>query len=279
MRFCLTTGAAGPGLDPRSLAELAALAEDAGWDGLFLEDYLVYQGRLDTPTYDPWVCLSAMAMTTTRIRLGTTVTPVSRRRPWKLAAEAVSLDLLSNGRLILGVGAGVGGDVDFARAGEPANSRALAGRLDEGLEIMTALWTGQPVTFDGAHYRVDGLRLAARPVQRPRIPIWIGGDLLVSGVRRRIVRWGGCCAYKGPIGRDLGPITPEDVHEIRELVAAEHGGLDQFDMKVSTSDDPEEIAALAAAGATWWGRWVEPDPDRVRDAILQGPPRTHTADH
>jgi alkanesulfonate monooxygenase SsuD/methylene tetrahydromethanopterin reductase-like flavin-dependent oxidoreductase (luciferase family) len=274
MRFSLTTGAAGAGLDPRSLAELAALAERSGWDGFFLEDYLVYQGRLDTPTYDPWVCLSAIAMATTRIRIGTTVTPVSRRRPWKLAAEAASVDQLSNGRLILGVGAGVPGDADFAAVGEPGDRRVLAARLDEGLEILAALWTGEPVIFEGAHYRVDGLRLAARPVQRPRIPIWIGGDLLVPAVRRRIARWGGCCAYKGPIGEDHGAITPDDVRELRDLVAQQHGSAGHFDMKVSGPDDPDEIAALAAAGATWWGRWVEPDPGEVRESILRGPPET-----
>jgi alkanesulfonate monooxygenase SsuD/methylene tetrahydromethanopterin reductase-like flavin-dependent oxidoreductase (luciferase family) len=274
MRFSLTTGAAGAGLDPRSLAELAALAERSGWDGFFLEDYLVYQGRLDTPTYDPWVCLSAIAMATTRIRIGTTVTPVSRRRPWKLAAEAASVDQLSNGRLILGVGAGVPCDADFAAVGEPGDRRVLAARLDEGLEILAALWTGEPVIFEGAHYRVDGLRLAARPVQRPRIPIWIGGDLLVPAVRRRIARWGGCCAYKGPIGEDHGAITPDDVRELRDLVAQQHGSAGHFDMKVSGPDDPDEIAALAAAGATWWGRWVEPDPGEVRESILRGPPET-----
>ncbi|GAA2755154.1 LLM class flavin-dependent oxidoreductase [Actinopolymorpha rutila] len=274
MRFSVTTGAAGPGLDPAGLARLAAQAEQAGWDAFFLEDYLVYQGRTDLPTYDPWVCLAAMATATSRIRIGTTVTPLPRRRPWKLASEAVSVDVLSGGRLILGVGSGDGHEPGFGAVGEPAHPRERAERVDEGLAIIAALWTGRPVHLDGTHYRVDGLRYAATPVQRPRIPIWIGGDLLAPGVRRRIARWDGCCAYKGPPQASEGPITPADVRELLAFVARERGTCDGFDMKVSGIDDPDGIAALADAGATWWGRWLAPgDPARIEDAILAGPPR------
>ena len=98
MRYLINIGAAGPGRDPRTLAELAALAEACGWDGMTLEDYLVYQGNLGTPTFDAWVVLAAMAMATTRITLGTLVTPLPRRRPWQLASEAVTLDHLCGGR-------------------------------------------------------------------------------------------------------------------------------------------------------------------------------------
>src|SRR5215831_5827003 len=106
MRSMVSIGAAGPGRDPRSMADLAALAEASGWDAITLEDYLVYQGHVGMPTYDPWVTLAAMAMSTTRILLGTLVTPLPRRRPWRLASEAVTLDHLSGGRVILGIGAG-----------------------------------------------------------------------------------------------------------------------------------------------------------------------------
>src|SRR5438874_11793270 len=170
VRYMVNIGAAGPGRDPRTMAELAALAEASGWDGISLEDYLVYQGRLGTPTYDPWVALAAMALSTTRIRLGTLVTPLSRRRPWKLASEAVTLDWLSRGRRILGVGAGDGHDPSFRAAGEPTEPRVLAERLDEGLEILAGLWSGEPVSFQGKHYHVSGLRLSPTPVQQPRIP-------------------------------------------------------------------------------------------------------------
>ena len=118
MRFGLNLGNGGPSADPRTMADLAELAEQSGWDGVFLEDYIVYQNKTGTPTYDPWVCLAAMAMRTQRIRLGTTVTPLPRRRVAKLAAETIALDHLSGGRLTLGVGLGDAWDVALANLGE-----------------------------------------------------------------------------------------------------------------------------------------------------------------
>jgi alkanesulfonate monooxygenase SsuD/methylene tetrahydromethanopterin reductase-like flavin-dependent oxidoreductase (luciferase family) len=272
MQFSVTTGAAGD-LDPRALSELAVVAEQAGWDGFFLEDYLVYQGRPETPTYDPWICLAAMACATTRIRLGTTVTPVPRRRPWKLAAEAVTLDHLSSGRLILGVGGGDPGDPGFCLVGEPTGRRVLAERLDEGLAVLSGLWNGEPLHYQGRHFRVNGLRLAATPVQRPRIPLWVGGDMLVPSVRRRIAQWDGCCAYKGPVEDDHPEITPEDVRGILALVARDRGTSEGFDIRVGGVDDPARVAALAEAGATWCGQWADvADPDDVRRVVEAGPP-------
>jgi hypothetical protein len=269
MRFSVTFGAVGPGRDPRGLAELARLAEDAGWDAVFLEDYLVYQGDASLATYDPWISLAAMASATSSIRLGTTVTPVPRRRPWKLAAEAVALDHLSCGRLILGVGIGDPSDPFLGRVGEPTDPRMLAEKLDEALTVIDALWTGEPVHHSGTHYNLDGVQLTARPLQRPRIPIWVGGDLLVPAVRRRILRWDGSCAYKGATGQSL-QITPHDVRDLLAEVAAERGSSAGFDVKVSGGAP----AALAAAGATWWGRWVPPgEIEAAREIIRAGPPK------
>jgi alkanesulfonate monooxygenase SsuD/methylene tetrahydromethanopterin reductase-like flavin-dependent oxidoreductase (luciferase family) len=262
MRFSVTFGAVGAGRDPRGLAELARMAEDCGWDGVFLEDYLAYQGDTSVPTYDPWICLAAMATATSAVTLGTTVTPVPRRRPWKLAAEAVALDQLSGGRLVLGVGIGDPGDPFLARVGEPTDRRVLAELLDESLEIIAALWTGDPVTYQGKHFRVDGVQLTARPVRQPRIPLWVGGNLLVPAVRRRILRWDGSCAYKGSTDAPQ-QITPDDVRRLR---AARPTG---FDIKVSGGDP----AAFAEAGATWWGRWVPPGPvGDARKILRAGPP-------
>jgi alkanesulfonate monooxygenase SsuD/methylene tetrahydromethanopterin reductase-like flavin-dependent oxidoreductase (luciferase family) len=279
VRFSLTFGAAGPGRDPRGLAELARLAEDVGWDAVFLEAYIVYQADASLPAYDPWISLAAMASVTSRIRLGTTVTPVPRRHPWKLAAEAVALDHLSGGRVILGVGAGDPADPSIGRVidgssqiGDGSDRRVLAERLDEALGLIDALWSGEPVHYAGAHYRVDGLQLAARPVQRPRIPVWVGGDLTKPGVRRRIRRWDGSCAYKGRTDRPQS-ITPTDVSELLAEVAEERGSGGGFDVKVSGDDSPGLIADLVAAGATWWGRWVGPaDPEVTRGIVLAGPP-------
>ncbi|MEV6282182.1 LLM class flavin-dependent oxidoreductase [Kribbella sp. NPDC051770] len=259
MKFSVTFGAAGAGRDPRGLADLARLAEESGWDGVFLEDYLVYQGDASLPAYDPWVCLAAMACATSRVKLGTTVTPLPRRHPWKVAAEAVALDQLSDGRMILGAGIGDPQDPFMPSV----SSRVLAEMLDESLQVIDALWSGEVVHHDGVHYQLDGVRLAARPVQRPRIPVWVGGNLLVPAVRRRILRWDGSCAYKGPTTASL-PILPSDVAALR----AERG--DGFDIKVS-GGDPE---AFAAAGATWWGRWIGPGSAEEAERIVRaGPPR------
>jgi hypothetical protein len=257
MKFSVTVGAVGDGRDPRGLAELARAVEDSGWDALFLEDYLVYQGDASRPTYDPWICLAAMAVATERIRIGTTVTPLPRRRPWKVAAEAVALDHLSGGRMVLGVGIGDPGD-PFMEGKSP---RVLAEMLDEGLELIDRLWSGELVTFTGKHYRLEGVQLTARPVQEPRIPVWVGGNMLVPAVRRRILRWDGSCAYKGSTDAPQR-ITPDDVLSLSADGARE--------VKVS-GGEPE---AFAEAGASWWGQWIAPMGVEETLAIVRhGPPR------
>ncbi|WP_350281176.1 LLM class flavin-dependent oxidoreductase [Kribbella sp. HUAS MG21] len=254
MKFSVTVGAVGVGRDPRGLAELARAVEDSGWDALFLEDYLVYQGDASQPTYDPWICLAAMATATQRIRIGTTVTPLPRRRPWKVAAEVVALDHLSGGRMVLGVGSGDGGDPFLDRR----SPKVLAEMLDEGLAIIDRLWTGEPVSFSGHHYTLEDVQLTARPVQEPRVPVWVGGNLSVPAVRRRVLRWDGSCAYQRP-----EELTPDDVRRLRADAGAE------FDVKVSGGDP----ARFAEAGATWWGRWIPPLPVADTLAIVrQGPP-------
>jgi alkanesulfonate monooxygenase SsuD/methylene tetrahydromethanopterin reductase-like flavin-dependent oxidoreductase (luciferase family) len=276
VRYAISFSPAGPAGDPLSMAELAAEAERAGWDAVLIEDYIAYQGEAETPTYDPWVSMAAMAVATDRILLGTCVTPVPRRRPWKLAAEAVTLDHLSRGRLVLGVGAGDTNDPGFAVVGEPAATTVRAELLDEGLELLAALWTGEPVHFTGRHYRVDGLRLAATPVQQPRIPIWIGGDVLLPGVRARVARWDGSCAYKGSPTAEWRDMGPDDVARIRSAAGAR-----PFDVCVGGRQraedwdrEREHIRSVAAAGATWWCEWVKPgDRRQTVDAVRRGPLR------
>ena len=138
--FVVTTG------DPRTIAALAAEAEGAGWDGVFYYDAIAIG---DAEVYDPWVVMAAMAMRTERVRIGAIVTPPSRRRPWKLARETMTLDRLSNGRLILPVGLGTLDDAGFANVGEPTEARIRAEMLDESLAILTGLWTGEPFAFEG----------------------------------------------------------------------------------------------------------------------------------
>src|SRR5262245_2261037 len=137
--------------DARVLAELAREAEDAGWDGYFIWDHL----QFGEPTADPWVALTAMALRTQRIRLGPLVTPVPRRHIAKLAREVITLDHLSGGRVVLGVGAGFPGLPDYGAFGDSGDPKIRAARLDEGLEVLTALWSGEPVKHHGVYYRVE----------------------------------------------------------------------------------------------------------------------------
>jgi alkanesulfonate monooxygenase SsuD/methylene tetrahydromethanopterin reductase-like flavin-dependent oxidoreductase (luciferase family) len=277
MRYGISISPAGPGGDPASMAELAAAAEKAGWDGIFLEDYIVYQGQVGTPTYDPWVTMAAMTVATSRMRLGTSVTPLPRRRPWQLASEAVTLDHLSQGRLILGVGSGDTQDPGFTATGEPLRRAIRAELLDESLEIVTRLWTGEPVTFRGRHFKLDGLRMSPRPVQQPRIPVWIGGQWTLSGVRARVTRWDGSCAYKGPTDQEWQDMTAADVRDIRAAVGDRPG----FDIAIGGRQrdadwdrEREHVRTIASAGATWWVEWVKPgDRQATIDAVRRGPLR------
>src|SRR5438552_6600128 len=154
-----------PGGDLHTIIELASDAEAAGWDGVFYWDgiYIESAGLM----YDPWVVLAAMAMRTERVRIGAMLTPLSRRRPWKLARETVTLDHLSRGRLILPFGLGALDDGGFAKVGEETDRKVRAQLLDEGLEILTGLWSGKPFSFHGQHYSVEEMTFLPPPVQSP----------------------------------------------------------------------------------------------------------------
>jgi alkanesulfonate monooxygenase SsuD/methylene tetrahydromethanopterin reductase-like flavin-dependent oxidoreductase (luciferase family) len=158
--------------EPDVLVELAVTAEDRGWDGFLLWDHILGSREVRFPIVDSWVALGAIAYATTRIRLGTAITPMPRRRPWKLARELTTLDRLSHGRAILGVGLGTPIEAEYGTFGEPTDPRILAEMLDEGLQIVDGLLSGKPVRHAGAHYRVDGAVFLPRPVQ-PRVPIWV----------------------------------------------------------------------------------------------------------
>lgn len=265
------------GVDPQTLAEFAFLAEQAGWDGIFLEDYIVWQGDQDTPTYDAWVALAAMAVRTEHIRLGTLVTPLARRRPWKVARETVTLDHLSNGRLILGVGLGdtISDDVSFTHFGEEMDTKRRARMLDEALEVLVGLWSGESFAYQGEYYQVQSAKLLPKPVQTPRIPIWVGGGYPLKGPMRRAARWDGSCLYK----HQEHYMMPEDVRALKAYVEKERGTLDGYDIATGGSrrraDWEEErgyIQSLAEAGATWWVEAVPPDEPGVMQACIERGP-------
>jgi alkanesulfonate monooxygenase SsuD/methylene tetrahydromethanopterin reductase-like flavin-dependent oxidoreductase (luciferase family) len=158
--------------DPRTVAILAAEAEEAGWDGCFVWDHLAWRAPVQRVA-DPWITLAAIATATERIRLGPMVTALARRRPVKVARETATLDVLSDGRFTLGVG--LGSDrfaAEFSKTGEQVDDRVRAEQLDESLEILAAAWSGDPVHHRGTHYTVDDIAFLPRPVQRPGVPVW-----------------------------------------------------------------------------------------------------------
>jgi probable F420-dependent oxidoreductase len=235
VRYGICLANVGTYSDPRVAVEFAQAAESAGWEALFLWDHLAFVWG--PPTADPWTTLAAIAGATETMRLGTAVTPLARRRPQVLAHQVATLDVLSGGRVIFGAGLG-GSPSEFGKFGEPTDAKVRAEKLDEGLDLLRRLWSGEEVTHRGRHYTVDGVALKPTPVQE-HLPIWIGGNKPAS--RRRAARWDGWMPDSTyPPGKGA---SPEDVAEGLAL------GRGQFDVAVIGAGDS---AAYERAGATWW---------------------------
>lgn len=251
MKYGVTLPLSGIDGDVGRLVEFAHIAEEEGWEGVFLEDYILYWGAPDTPTYDPWLTLTAMALRTQRIRLGITVTPLSRRRPWKLARESITLDHLSNGRLILSFGLGDENEAGFSKFGEVTDPKQRAGMLDEGLDILAGLMSGQLFSYQGNHYHVDPVTFLPRPVQAPRIPIWIGGFWPRKAPAKRAAKWDGFCPAKVPDENGDGSITPTDIRAIKAFVAEQGSHSAAFDLVVGGHTPGDDSARARAQTETF----------------------------
>lgn len=275
----------GPWGDPTHLAELARVAETSGWDGVFLEDYVVWQGHEEVATFDPWIALAAIATATEKIRIGIGVVALPRRRPWNVAKAAVTLDHLSGGRMILGVGVGdvMTTDRSFSPFGDARPLRERAQMLDEGLAVLEGLWSGETFSFEGSFYRVEPVKLRPRPIQQPRIPIWVGGGYPLEGPVRRALRWDGSCLYIHKRPGQWQDWTAEDAAALRERAHRERGEGMPFDIVVGGrqrgQDEEAErklIRSLGEAGATWWSEYIPPNAgsfDEVCTRISGGPLR------
>ncbi|HZC41796.1 MAG TPA: LLM class flavin-dependent oxidoreductase, partial [Streptosporangiaceae bacterium] len=201
--------------DPADLIGLGVAAEEAGFDGFFLWDHIVFSNSGDgPPVADPWLALAVVAARTSRIRLGTMITPVPRRRPWQLARQTATLDRLSGGRVILGVGIGSPAYGDFGIFHEPTGNRVRADMLDEGLAILAGLWSGERFSYEGRHFTVDPVRFTPAPVQRPRIPVWVGGVLPGARPIARAARWDGMVPIRYADRRLVRP-SAEDIAGVR----------------------------------------------------------------
>jgi alkanesulfonate monooxygenase SsuD/methylene tetrahydromethanopterin reductase-like flavin-dependent oxidoreductase (luciferase family) len=272
-----------PGGEARNAAKTAQAAEAAGWDGFFVWE----------PVWgvDAWVSLAAAAMLTERIRLGTMLTPVSRCRPWKLAGETATLDRLSNARAILSVGLGAV-ESGFSQFGEETDRKIRAELVDEGLEIITGLWKGQPFSFSGKHYQIQELDHLPPPppIQQPRIPIWVVGLWPRPKSMRRVARYDGLLpAIKNPDGSHA-EITPQAVREMKTYLEERRQGMAPIDIVIEGGETTadmlpaarERAAALEAAGATWWlesmwevldSMWDVKTQEQILKRVEQGPPK------
>jgi alkanesulfonate monooxygenase SsuD/methylene tetrahydromethanopterin reductase-like flavin-dependent oxidoreductase (luciferase family) len=262
MRFGLSLPCFGEGVDASVVAEWAVAAEQAGWDGFFLWDHLFAFGPGPIPVVDPWIALTAAACATSTIRLGTLVTPLPRRRPLVVARQTATLDRLSNGRLVLGVGSGAF-PYEWDYVGEESDHRTRGDMLDEHLHLLDRLWTGEDVHHEGRFYRTAGPDWAARcypqPVQRPRIPVWVGGTWPGTRPFVRAARWDGVV----PMRAD-GRWEPSDTAALAERMTALRTGTGPFDLAVPGESGAGDDARHdiheehARAGATWWVEAVYP---------------------
>jgi alkanesulfonate monooxygenase SsuD/methylene tetrahydromethanopterin reductase-like flavin-dependent oxidoreductase (luciferase family) len=263
--------------DPRLAIRLAQAAEEAGWEAFFVWDHLGFVWG--SASSDPWISLSAVAVSTTHLKLGTAITPLARRRPQVVANALGSLDLLSGGRMIFGAGLG-GVTEEFTAFGEPGAAKERAAMLDEGLTVLNRLLSGEMVMHHGQYYDVENVSLAPLPLQRPRIPIWIGGES--PPALRRAARWDGWLAPT--TSPDGTPIMGKDPGRIAEMVAEirRHRTTTDtpFAVAVDGYSDPGDTTlphAYEAAGATWWLESIHGmrgSLDEMKARVEAGPPES-----
>jgi alkanesulfonate monooxygenase SsuD/methylene tetrahydromethanopterin reductase-like flavin-dependent oxidoreductase (luciferase family) len=295
MQYGISIPNFGPFFDVRLLADLARDAEDAGWEGFFLWDHVYWNAF---PISDPWMALTAIALRTEKVRLGTMVTPLARRRPTKLARETVTLDHLSGGRTILGVGLGVRPQ-EWDQLGEEVDLSVRGQMLDEALEVLTRLWRGEAPSHYGDYYTVDvhdppgfegPVPFDPSALQMPRIPVWVGGRWPNKRPFRRGARWDGIVptSVRGGIYERL---TPAQLRECVEYTLRHRTSAEPLEVVIGghtegrdPAHDREHVDSYQDAGATWWledlspfalgWTWEGPWPvDVMRERIRRGPPR------
>jgi alkanesulfonate monooxygenase SsuD/methylene tetrahydromethanopterin reductase-like flavin-dependent oxidoreductase (luciferase family) len=260
--------------EPALVVALAVVAEEAGWDGFFLWDHMLAEPWMAVA--DPWVTMAGIAAMTNRIRLGALVTPLPRRRPWVLSRQMATLDRLSDGRLIGGIGLGDDGWSEFSGFGEAVDPAVRGQMLDEALELLQRFLTGEPVSYTGRHYVVNSPPLLPRPLQSP-LPIWGACRWPNRRPLARIANLQGCF----PIFPTAGAIPPPDPADIREIRGAlmDLGARPTIDIAVrcalSLEDParvPDIVSELEESGVTWILEGFPPGepPDRVMNVVGAG---------
>jgi alkanesulfonate monooxygenase SsuD/methylene tetrahydromethanopterin reductase-like flavin-dependent oxidoreductase (luciferase family) len=254
--------------DPATMVALAVAAEEAGWDGFFVWDHIVVFDGM--PVADTMLLLSAIGEATRTLKIGPMVLAVPRYRPWVLGRQTVTLDRLTGGRLILGVGIGYPPDVEFGTFGESTDDRERADKLDEALAIITGMWSGEPFQFEGSYYRVGRNRFQPVPIQQPRIPIWVAGMIPNRRPLRRAARFDG--VY--PARADMRDVTAQDLATVVDYVSAHRADPGPFDVVVGGPPDGD-LAGFDEAGATWYLAGPSPEGESIEETfrwVSEGPP-------
>lgn len=271
-------GLALPYNQTRNIAQWAQNAEEQGWDGLFLGDAIWCE--------DPLIGLSAAALVTQSIRLGTMIIPVPLRRPWKIASESVALDHLSDGRLILGLATGAAWMGWYAFPDEADDPKIRTEILDETIDILTLLYQRKPFDFDGKYFHLkltllDEQYYPPKPVQKPRIPLWRPAIWPYEKSLQRTLKCDGVIVEKRSSAGKDEEISPDDIRGLKTYLDSNQPHTRPYDVVVNgssrmlaSSQRQEHLLQLEEAGVTWWieGLWGEP-PESVTDFIQHGPPQ------
>jgi alkanesulfonate monooxygenase SsuD/methylene tetrahydromethanopterin reductase-like flavin-dependent oxidoreductase (luciferase family) len=273
MRYGINVPNFGEYHDPNVISKLAKMAELFGWDGFFIWDHIL--GEM--PIGDATVLLTTIASRTNKIKFGAMITPLARRRPWKVAREMASIDQLSNGRLIMGVGLG-NPPTEFETFGESSDNMIRARKLDEALEIIIGLWAKENFNYKGEFFTIENATFFPRPQQEPRIPIWVGGFWPNKAPMRRAARFEG--AYPA---RDWPEsLTTDDLQEIISYIQKHRTSSGNYDIIAggstpnNTKKGAEIVESWVNAGATWWSEDINSwrgSLDKMLERIKAGPPR------
>jgi Luciferase-like monooxygenase len=278
MKYGLDVSITAAYADAQLLADLAVLAEESGWDGFFVQDGLLNADA--QALIDPWIALCAIALRTRRLRIGALMTPLAAYLPWQVARQTVALDHLSHGRLIFGAGLGEKAH-DFVAVGEDADPRRRAEKLEEGLDLLQKLWSGEVFSFHGTQYQMTEAQLLPKPLQSPRIPIWTAGYWPNHKPFRRAARFDGIYIASQQANGD--PLTPNTCREALSYLLAQRELASPFDVVFAGETPPDSVQGkkmvqpYREVGVTWWleGIWTERGSvENMRERIRQGPPRS-----
>ena len=273
MHFAIEVVPYGMYANPLNVIALAQASERAGWEGLFVWDHLGYVSGI--PGSDPWITLAAVSATTSTLKVGVEISPIPRYRPHVLIQALVTLDLLSQGRVIFGAGLGHVPE-EFSLFGESADLKQRAAMLDEGLDVLDCFMSGNPVTHHGEHYTVDNVTLIPLPVQRPRIPIWIGGRS--HPALRRAARWDGWVMSGAGSGGKMKR-TPEELADKVAEIYKNRSNVNPIDIAISGYSIPTQPSIARQyelAGATWWLESLSEERGSVDEMLARvaaGPPQ------